>query len=128
MPGLSAKPIIDVDVVIPSRADLPDAITRLATLGYKHPGDLGITSREAFRSPTDAPLQNLYVCAEDSPELRRHLAFRDYLRADPNEARCYEELKLRLAAEFKDNRETYINGKSEYIEAVLRKAATDATE
>ena len=81
VPGLPAKPIIDIDVVIPSRADLPEAIARLATLGYVHQGDLGITSRKSFRQPEITPRHNLYVCAEDSPELRRHLAFRDYLRA-----------------------------------------------
>jgi len=126
VPGLSAKPIIDVDVVIPSRADLPDAITRLATLGYKHQGDLGITSREAFRSPTDAPPQNLYVCAEDSPELRRHLAFRDYLRADPNEARRYGQLKQQLAARHVADIDAYVNGKADFVKSVLEKAGAGA--
>jgi len=126
VPGLSAKPIIDIDVVIPTRADLLDAIRRLATLGYKHQGDLGITSREAFRSPTDAPLQNLYVCAEDSPELRRHLAFRDYLRADPNEARRYGQLKQQLAARHVADIDAYVNGKADFVKSVLEKAGAGA--
>ena len=119
VPGLSAKPVIDIDVVIPSRADLPEAITRLMTLGYAHQGDLGVTSREAFRSPPDALPQNLYVCAEDSPELRRHLVFRDYLRAHSDDARHYADLKHKLAEQFSDNREAYTDGKSDFIQAVL---------
>ena len=123
VPGLSAKPVIDIDVVIPTRADLPEAIARLTALGYTHQGDLGVTSREAFRWLRESPCHNLYVCAEDSPELRRHLVFRDYLRAHSDDARRYADLKHKLAEQFSDNREAYTDGKAEYIQAVLRKAA-----
>jgi len=51
VPGLAAKPIIDIDVLLRSAADLPEAITRLATLGYQHRGDLGVPGREAFDRP-----------------------------------------------------------------------------
>ena len=119
--GLAAKPIIDIDVVIPSRADLPDAIARLATLGYVYQGELGIISREAFKRPPESPPQNLYVCAEDSPELRRHLAFRDYLRAHPDDARRYAELKRELAARYVTDIDRYVDGKAEFIEAILAK-------
>src|SRR5207249_10022511 len=53
--GLAAKPIIDMTVVLPSAADVPQAIERLATLGYVHRGDLGIEGREAFGSPVEWP-------------------------------------------------------------------------
>ncbi len=125
VPGLPAKPIIDIDVVIPSRADLPEAIARLATLGYVHQGDLGITSREAFRSPPDTPPQNLYVCAEDSPELRRHLLFRDYLRAHPDAAWQYGELKRALAARYVTDIDAYVNGKTEFVQKVVADALTE---
>ena len=121
VPGLPAKPIIDIDVVIPSRADLPDAIARLATLGYVHQGDLGITSRESFRRPPDSPPQNLYVCAEDSSELRRHLAFRDYLRAYPEEARRYGDLKRELAARHITDIDAYVDGKAEFVQDILHR-------
>ena len=124
--GLPAKPIIDIDVVIPTRADLPETIARLATLGYTHQGDLGIMGREAFRSPPDAPPQNLYVCAEDSPELRRHLAFRDYLRAHPDDARRYGELKRELAARHVADIDGYVDGKAAFVEGVLEKAGVRA--
>ena len=51
VPGLAAKPIIDLDVLLASAAYLPETIRRLATLGYEHEGDLGIAGREAFRTP-----------------------------------------------------------------------------
>src|SRR5581483_5318568 len=100
VPGLPAKPIIDLDVVIATPADLPAVIGRLGTLGYQHEGDLGITGREAFTSPAAAPGHHLYVCAASSPELARHLAFRDYLRTHPVQARAYAELKRSLAGQF----------------------------
>jgi GrpB-like predicted nucleotidyltransferase (UPF0157 family) len=77
VPGLAAKPIIDMDVVVPSVADIPEAIRRLAILGYVHRGDLGISGREALTSPAGKPSHHLYVCALDSEELRRHRSLRD---------------------------------------------------
>lgn len=124
--GLPAKPVVDIDVVIPTRADLPDAVARLATLGYVHQGDLGITSREAFRSPPDLPRHNLYVCAEDSPELRRHLLFRDYLRAHPDDARRYGDLKRDLAARHVTDTDAYVDGKTDFIKGILQKAGAGA--
>ncbi len=126
VPGLSAKPIIDIDVVIPSRADLPEAIRRLAALGYEHQGDLGITSRASFGQPEGTLRHNLYVCAEDSPELRRHLAFRDYLRTHPDDARRYAELKCALAARHDNNIDGYVNGKADFVKGILEKANAEA--
>jgi GrpB-like predicted nucleotidyltransferase (UPF0157 family) len=120
--GLPAKPIIDIDVIVPGRADLPDAITRLATLGYVHQGDGGIPGREAFRSPPESPCHYLYVCAQDSAELRRHLTFRDYLRAHPLDAKRYGELKHDLAACHVTDIDAYVEGKTAFVEAVLAKA------
>ncbi len=125
VPGLPAKPVLDIDVVIPSRADLPEAVARLATLGYVHQGDLGITSRESFKRPESTPPHNLYVCAEDSPELRRHLAFRDYLRAHPDDARQYGELKRELAARHVTDIDAYVDGKTEFVQKVVADALAE---
>jgi GrpB-like predicted nucleotidyltransferase (UPF0157 family) len=124
VPGLGAKPVIDLDVVIRSRDDLPEAIRRLAAYGWEHIGDLGITGREAFSRPPGLPTANLYVCAEDSDELRRHCAFRDYLRAHPDEAAAYERLKRELAARFSDDVDSYAEAKSEFVQRILRLADT----
>jgi GrpB-like predicted nucleotidyltransferase (UPF0157 family) len=122
VPGLPAKPVIDLDAVIATPADLPAAISRLATLGYRHEGDLGISGREAFTSPAAASAHHLYVCAADSPELARHLAFRDYLRTHPGQARAYAELKRSLAEQFRTDRDAYSHGKTAFIEQALAAA------
>lgn len=120
--GLAAKPIIDIDVIVPSRDALPDAITRLAGLGYVHQADKGIPGREAFQSPEGGPCQHLYVCACDCPEYRRHIAFRNYLRRHLDTAQDYAALKRDLAARFREDRLAYTEGKTAFVEAVLAAA------
>src|SRR5947207_1911029 len=87
VPGLAAKPIIDLSVVVAGRDDVSLAIARLATLAYRHRGNLGIEDREAFDHPDDQPRHNLYVCPEGTIGLVNQLAMRDYLRARPDAAR-----------------------------------------
>ncbi|MBQ5342769.1 MAG: GrpB family protein, partial [Oscillospiraceae bacterium] len=72
VPGLSAKPIIDIDVVIENNDLLGDVIEALGKNGYIHEGDLGIEGREAFRCEGKPHLREhpLYVCPQDSPELK----------------------------------------------------------
>jgi GrpB-like predicted nucleotidyltransferase (UPF0157 family) len=124
VPGLAAKPVIDMDVVIPSPADLAIVVERLATLGYAHQGDLGIRGREAFLAPASKPAHHLYVCPVDGDELRRHRLFRDYLRAHPEAARRYAALKKDAARRFPDDRVAYTEAKSHFIEEVLQMAET----
>ena len=125
VPGLAARPIIDLDLVIRHRSDLPVVIERLGTLDSVHQGDLGITGREAFRSlrPLE-PTHHLYVVAEDASELRRHLAFRNRLREDADVREQYAALKRELAARAGDDRAAYVSGKSAFVELVLTTAAS----
>lgn len=118
VPGLAAKPVIDIDVVVP-REGVSDGIVRLEGLGYEHRGNLGIPEREAFRAPRDLPRHHLYLCPEGSPALANHLAVRDYLRNHPAEARAYGESKKRLAVQFADDIEGYIEGKTTFLSSVL---------
>jgi GrpB-like predicted nucleotidyltransferase (UPF0157 family) len=115
VPGLAAKPIIDVDVLLASSELLPIAIERLAELGYSYQGDLGITGREAFKAPADDPPHHLYVCSPRSREFERHIAFRDYLRTHPTEAKAYGDLKWSLAAKFREDRDAYVAGKTDFV-------------
>jgi GrpB-like predicted nucleotidyltransferase (UPF0157 family) len=62
VPGLAAKPIIDVDILLRSATDLPIVCTRLGSLGYEHRGDLGVAGREAFRTPPGQIPHHLYTC------------------------------------------------------------------
>jgi GrpB-like predicted nucleotidyltransferase (UPF0157 family) len=122
VPGLAAKPIIDIDVLLASEALLPLAIERLARLGYVHQGDLGIPEREAFLALANNPPHHLYVCPPTSAEFRRHIAFRDYLRAHPGDAKAYGDLKIALAARFLEDRAAYIAGKDEFVTELTRRA------
>ncbi len=114
VPGLAAKPIIDIDVGIRS-LDLPLAIDKLAAFGYVHAGDQGIPGREAFKQNGAWPAHHLYVCPEAGAELRRHLAFRDLLRSSHEVRQAYEELKKRLAHTYRNDRLAYTEAKSAFI-------------
>ena len=120
--GLSAKPIIDIDVVIRDRSVLPEVISALGRIGYTHEGDLGIPGREAFKYEGKDHLRkhHLYVCAQDSEELKRHLAFRDYLRSHPEAASEYGRIKEEGAALYPYDIDRYIEHKSPFIENVYK--------
>lgn len=118
--GMSAKPCIDIDVIIRDYSVF-DAVTgRLAAIGYVHEGDLGISDREAFRYQDKPHLQNhhLYVCPRDSAELHRHITFRDYLRTHPEAVRKYSRVKETAAQLFPDDIDKYIGYKSPCIEEI----------
>ena len=126
VPGMVAKPIIDIIVVVPS-SSLPQAIARLQDIGYVHKGDLGISSREAFElvssEPRAAlPAHHLYVCEEASEELLRQRAFRDYLIGNSQEAERLSRLKWALASRCGSDRQAYIAGKSETVREITRSA------
>jgi GrpB-like predicted nucleotidyltransferase (UPF0157 family) len=122
VPGLAAKPIVDIDVVVRSAAHVPAAIERLRGLGYVYQGDKGIPGREAFRWPRGATPHHLYVVVAGSEPLREHLAFRDHLRAHPEVAEEYGALKRRLAEEYRDDRLGYTEAKSEFVSGVLARS------
>jgi GrpB-like predicted nucleotidyltransferase (UPF0157 family) len=119
VPGLAAKPIIDLDVVIPSSTQLPVIIERLASIGYRHEGNLGIEDRDAFATPPGAVAQHLYVCRHSSIALRNHLCLRDHLRANPADAAAYGALKRELAKAHANDIDSYIAGKREFVLAIL---------
>lgn len=120
--GLAAKPIVDMDVLLISADVLPAAIERMARLGYAYQGDLGIPDREAFLAPADESAHHVYVCPPNSREFRRHMAFRDYLRSHPDEAKAYGDLKKALALKFPLDRGAYMAGKGEFVTALLSRA------
>jgi len=122
VPGLAAKPVIDIDVLLKSASDLPLVIQRLASIGYVHRGDLGVAGREAFYAPPGSPQHHLYVCPPESREYRRHLALRDFLRTHSAEAENYGKLKRSLAARFRNDRIAYNEGKGEFVESLLQRA------
>jgi GrpB-like predicted nucleotidyltransferase (UPF0157 family) len=119
VPGLPAKDLIDMVVVVESDDDVKEAISRLETIGYGARGNLGVEGREAFSWPDGEKRHHLYVSPTTSAELRAQLAFRDRLRSDPAVARAYVALKLELAERHGDDRLAYTDAKTEFIEATL---------
>jgi GrpB-like predicted nucleotidyltransferase (UPF0157 family) len=124
--GLVAKPIIDVDVVVPTSGHVPMVIERLRAAGYVHQGDLGVAGREAFRPPKDGPYHHLYVVVEGTEPHRDHVDLRDHLRRHPEDARRYAERKRELASLLGTDREAYTIGKGRLIEEMLARARAPA--
>jgi len=117
VPGLLAKPILDLDLVIADATAFAATASALGALGYSHRGDQGIAGREVFKRADDhTPFtqpprrwlaHHLYVCCADSRELRRHLAFRDVLRRSPLLCDRYTAMKRELARQSGGDRKRY---------------------
>ncbi|MEO6204965.1 MAG: GrpB family protein, partial [Mycobacteriales bacterium] len=106
--GLASKPIIDVDVVVPTAQAVGPVVEALTRIGYTHRGNLGIQGREAFSVLPGLPYHHLYVVVAGSQPHRDHVDLRDYLRARPDEAERYAEVKRRLAYLLLIDREEYV--------------------
>ena len=122
VPGLAAKPIVDVDVAVASPEDVPAAIERLRALGYLYQGDKGVAGREAFLWPRDARPHHLYVVVRGSRPHLDHVEFRNHLRDHPELAREYAALKRALAERYGDDRLGYTEAKADFVTRVLRAA------
>jgi GrpB-like predicted nucleotidyltransferase (UPF0157 family) len=115
--GLSAKPCIDIDVIIKDYSVFDAVAKKLGTIGYIHEGDLGIQDREAFKYSNKPHLMmhHLYVCPQDSKELHRHITFRDFLRHNPEAVRKYSLVKEKAAELFPCDINKYIEYKTPCI-------------
>jgi GrpB-like predicted nucleotidyltransferase (UPF0157 family) len=122
VPGLDAKPIVDMDVVVPDPVAVAAAIAGLAAAGWQPGGDQGVPGRAALAPPQDAPYHHLYVVVAGSQPHRDDTDLREYLRARPNAAARYAAVKGRLAYLLETDREAYTSGKAELIGQLLRRA------
>lgn len=120
--GLSAKPIIDVDIVIKDSSVFDSVKAALEGIGYRHEGDLGIPGREAFKYDNKEHLMkhHLYVCAEDADQLNRHIKFRDYLRSHPEAVLEYSCVKEEGARLYPYDIDSYIEHKAPFIEGIYK--------
>ena len=120
--GMSAKPCIDLDVIIKDYSVFGEIVRKLGEIGYIHEGDLGIKDREAFKY-TDKPhlmMHHLYVCPQYSEELRRHITFRDFLQSNPEAVKKYSLIKEKAAELFPNDIDGYIEYKSPCIEELYK--------
>ena len=115
--GLSAKPCIDLDVVIKDYGVFDAVVRKLEGIGYIHEGNLGIADREAFKYSDKPHLMqhHLYVCPQYSEELYCHITFRDFLRSNPEAVKKYGSIKEEAARLFPDNIDKYIEHKTPCI-------------
>lgn len=122
VPGLAAKPVIDIDIVIEDQGCFEKVNTALGSIGYHHEGDLGIQGREAFKYDGKDHLRkhHLYVCSKDAAELKRHISFRDYLRAHPEAVEEYGRIKMEGAKLYPYDIDRYIEHKSLFIDGIYR--------
>lgn len=121
IPGMPAKNIIDIDIECPI-GSMDTIITALNHAGYQHEGDKGIPGREAFRPKEGSEASflyhhHLYACESNSSELHKHLAFKNYLRANPEKQKWLAEHKIecdRIA----QSRSEYIERKAPFYEVI----------
>jgi GrpB-like predicted nucleotidyltransferase (UPF0157 family) len=127
IPGLAAKPVIDIAVSVTSLAAGTEAVPALEALGYDCRGENGIPGRLFFRKGVVEfrRTHHLHLVEAGHEQWAAMLAFRDYLRAHPGDAQRYEALKRELAMKFRDNRRAYTNGKADFVHAALAKARGD---
>jgi GrpB-like predicted nucleotidyltransferase (UPF0157 family) len=120
--GMSAKPCIDIDVIIKDYSVFAAVVSRLETIGYIHEGNLGIKDREAFKYLDKPHLKthHLYVCPAYSEELHRHITFRNFLRSHPEAVKKYSSIKETAAKLFPDDIDGYIRYKSPCIEELYQ--------
>ena len=126
IPGMIAKPIIDLNLVI-ERERFGEIKQLLEDRGYYHEGDLGIKDREAFKFYAEAlekflPTHHLYVTPKDSQELKRQTAFRDYLKKHKADRERLSVLKWALAEEYNNDKFLYMDGKDATVKEITAKA------
>ena len=116
--GMSAKPCIDIDVIIKDYSVFYTIVSKLEMIGYIYEGNLGIEDREAFKYLNNSHLRthHLYVCPQESEELYRHITFRDFLRNNVDAVKKYSSVKETAARLFPNDIEKYMEYKSPCIE------------
>ena len=124
IPGLAAKPVIDILAAVTSLAAGTTAVPALEALGYDCRGENGIPGRLFFRKGLGEfkRTHHLHLVQAGHEQWTSMLTFRDYLRSHPGDAQRYEALKRALSVKYRDNRRAYTNGKAGFVQAILEKA------
>lgn len=129
VPNLSAKPILDILVSVPNFEQALQLVPHIEALGYVFRGDEEIEDRHYFRRGNDtARTHHLSLATPTSRHYIDTLAFRDALRRDAKLAAEYGDLKMTLAHRFPRDRESYINGKTDFVMGVLRSVQGSARD
>lgn len=126
IPGLPAKPIIDILIEVGALAEITAREPAMVARGYEAKGEYGIPGRRYFRKSTPRGIRTHHVhCYEvGAPEVARHLGFRDFVRQHPDVARQYAELKQALARAHPNDRRAYAAGKASFIRQIDARVAS----
>ncbi|MBN1565137.1 MAG: GrpB family protein [Anaerolineae bacterium] len=127
IPGLRAKPIIDILVAVEEFASLESYEKQLESLGYFHHPHDAEDERLFFWKGTPRT-HHLHIVEFMTWEHQRHIIFRDYLRAHPEMAELYEQVKRELSLTFKGNRPAYTKGKTAFIKTIMARAVEEIVD
>ncbi len=129
IPGLSAKPIIDIMAVIRSVSLVEECVKPLEALDYLYQGELGIPGRHYFRKPVDishtARAFHLHMVEKGHEQWAMYQLFREYMLLHPELVQQYDTLKRELAAKHGSDRAAYTAAKAPFIESVIRAAVIE---
>ena len=125
IPNIYAKPIIDLLVEVRDITEVDARSSAMESLGYEVMGEYGIAGRRYFRKDDEQGTRTHHIHAFEvgSAEVERHLAFRDYMIAHPEDAYRYSELKRKLAEDHPQSMDAYMDGKDAFIKEMDRRAA-----
>ncbi|HEV8065729.1 MAG TPA: GrpB family protein [Acidimicrobiales bacterium] len=127
VPGLAAKPVIDLDIVVAGQDHVRPVIDRLQTIGYRWRGDLGVEGRQAFSrraapGAPELPEHHLYLVVEDNRAHQDHWLLRDLLRRDGEARALYADLKRHNAEVAECDMDFYVAAKAELVAQLLTRA------
>ena len=123
IPGISAKPIIDILVEVHDIDRIDECNKDMIEQGYIPKGEFGIPNRRLFiKGSEELRISHIHVFQKGDPEITRHLKFRDFMIAHLKDAQEYSQLKERLAREYPENMDSYIDGKDAFIKKIDKKA------
>ncbi|OMF60879.1 hypothetical protein BK139_08395 [Paenibacillus sp. FSL R5-0490] len=122
VPGLAAKPVIDIMPVVKDIERVDRFNTEMISLGYEPRGEYGLPGRRYFQKGGNQRTHHVHIYEKGSHEITRHLAFRDYLRENGEDAKQYGTLKFELAKQFPFDIDSYIKGKEALVQEIEIKA------
>ena len=122
IPGIKAKPVIDILVEVKDIEAVDRYNNKMEELGYEAMGEHGIPKRRFFRKGGNKRTHHIHIFQVGSEEIERYINFKEYLITHPDKGREYSKLKEKLVNKYTYGVENYTNGKSDFIKEIDRKA------
>lgn len=123
IPEIAAKPIIDILLAVRSIDSVEKYSGQFQSVGYEAKGELGIKGRRFLQKGGNRRTHHVHIFEKGSPEISRHIKFRDHMKENKEKAKDYENLKVALAEKYACDPESYCRGKTEFIRLVEQEIA-----